>query len=480
MRQILDYLVENEPAFRKARLPALYSDFQSQRTSNPDGYQANVSAWRRGLARIARSGLAPGSKGATTPSTLVLTCDESLLHALESKQYGRPLALGTVVREALSEKDLVPLHDFLTAQDSIYSKKGHWSVWNVAAWTLKQLGVADMLRGSSDRLPAGQFVVVANVEDAGKRFGEVKNSSLTEGSRFERTFSRTHFYKTFNRQLALDERGKQLSETDMDVLLTFLSRDKQAILYDGNTIKIKTGAADETAALTEEDHSIAQLKELLEYLNHQTSVLNKRIDELTHAAKEAVVKKNRVAALAALKSKKLAESTLERRFATLNQLEEVAAKIEHAADNVQMVKVMESSSEALRSLHAQVGGAERVEEVVDRLREQMDAADEVNSILAEAGNVVIDEGDVDDELAALESQEREKKEKAEAEARAKEEAKQKALEEAEQARQAEETRKKLEAIEKIPAAADETMPNAQHAQTETDTEMAETMMITEA
>ncbi|KAK0636912.1 Snf7-domain-containing protein [Bombardia bombarda] len=430
MSQLLDYLVENEASFRKARLPALYSDFQSQRTLNPDGYQANVSAWRRALARIARSGLAPSARAAS-PNLLVLNCDEQLLRALESNQYGQPLALGAVVREALSQKDLMPLHDFLTAKSSIYARP--WSVWNLASWTMKQLGVSDILK--SDKLPAGQFVVIANVEEAGKQFQASKSAAAAAESRFERTFSKAHFYRTFNDQLV---EGKQLSNTDMDVLLHFLSRDKGAILYDGNTVKIQPPGQPIEAAITEEDASIAQLKELLIYLTHQTSLLSARIDELTHAAKDAVAKKNRIAALAALKSKKLAETTLERRFATVHQLEEVAAKIEQAADNVQLVRVMEASGEALRSLHAQVGGAERVEEVVDRLRDQMAAADEVTSILAESGGVVVDEGEIDDELAALEGAEQARVAEAE-----------RVRKEAEQAREAEEMRKRLDAVERL-------------------------------
>ncbi|GAB1316737.1 hypothetical protein MFIFM68171_06947 [Madurella fahalii] len=429
---LLEYLVEHEPAFRKARLPALYSDFQTQRTLNPDGYQANVSAWRKALARIVRSGRAPRGRGATA-DLFVLHSDEQLLRALESKQYGPPLALGAVVREALAARDLMPLSEFLAAKESIYRRP--WSVWNLAAWTMRQLGVADMLK--SDRLQPGQFVVIANVEEAGKVFGEKNGVAAAEQSRFERTFSKAHFYRTFNDQLV---DGRQLSETDMEVLLKFLSRDKGAILYDGSTVKIKAPGAQEAATITEEDVSIAQLKELLTSLTHQTALLSKRIEELAAAAKQAVGKNNRVAALAALKSKKLAESTLERRFATVNQLEEVAARIEQASDNVQLVRVMESSAEALRSLHAQIGGTERVEEVVDRLREQMAATDEVSSILAESvGSVVVDEAEIEDEMAALELEERHKVEEAGRLRR-----------EAEKAREAEETRKRLEVVEKVP------------------------------
>ncbi|KAK3901025.1 hypothetical protein C8A05DRAFT_35310 [Staphylotrichum tortipilum] len=404
-QSLVDYLVENEPAFRKARLPALYSDFQTQRTLNPDGYQANVSAWRKALAHIVGSGLAPASRAAAS-SLFVLHSDEQLLRALESKQYGRPLALGAVVRESVAAKDLIPLRDFLDAKESIYNRP--WSVWNLASWTMKQLGVADMLK--KDTLPPGEFVVVANVEQASKAFQAQHAAAAATQTRFERTFSKAHFYRTFNAHL-LD--NKHLSETDMDVLLRFLSRDKHALLYDGTTVKIPTTAATATPAdqITPDDTSIAQLKELLASLTHQTALLSARIDALSSEAAAAVSKNNRVAALAALRARKLTSATLAARFESVHQLEQVAGQIEQAADNVRMAQVMEASAAALEGLNAKLGGVERVEEVVGRLREQMEAVDEVGRILAEEGaGVVVDEGEIDEELEAMEGEKRKKEE----------------------------------------------------------------------
>lgn len=437
MSAALEWLVEHEPAFRKARLPALYSDFQGQRTTNPDGYHANVSAWRRGLASLVRAGLAPAGSGSSpTPNHVILSADESLLRALESKQYGRPLALGAVIREAIQQKDLIPLQDFLKSQQSIYYKSWSSIPWNVASWGFRQLGLTGAFTfGGTDRLPGGQFVVIANLEAASKAVVE-NTAPLT--SRFERTFSKVQFQTEFRDSIL---KGQQLSEMDMEVLLKFMSRDQGVLLYDGKTIKIKKPGNPETA-ITAEDETIASLKELTEYLEHQTSILEKKIDELTITAKEAVAKKNRVSALAALKSKKLAETSLQTRFATLNQLEAVSTKIEQASDNVQLVKVMGASADILKGLHEQVGGAEGVEDVVDRMREQMAQADEVSSILNESGPVV-DQGELDDELDAMLEQERKE-----------EEAVERAKKEAEQRKEAQETAKRLAELDALQSSAD--------------------------
>jgi charged multivesicular body protein 7 len=77
------------------------------------------------------------------------------------------------------------------------------------------------------------------------------------------------------------------------------------------------------------------------------------------------------------------------------------------------VSAMSASANVLKSLHAEVGGTEGVEEVVDRLRDEMENVDEVGRVINEANTSKVDEEDVDEEFAAMEKVEREKREKEE-------------------------------------------------------------------
>ncbi|EWZ96474.1 hypothetical protein FOCG_05770 [Fusarium oxysporum f. sp. radicis-lycopersici 26381] len=449
MGELADYLINNDPSFSRSRLAARYSDFRSQRTLNPDGYQANISAWRQALSDLVAKGKI--SHRGSSPDHFVLKLDDSLLRSLEHKEFGQPLALGTVVREATAGRDFIPLQEFEKSQQSIYQRSWAGLPWSVMSWTLRQLGVVDPARGD-DKLPTGQYVIVKNMEAAAKELGDLMAEKV---SRFDRVFSRAQFQKAFSAALV---KGQNLTDSDLDVLLKFLSRDKEVIEYDGKTIRIK--GSGEQSGITKEDAAIASLKELTESLKHQADLLNTRIDELSQTAKDAVTKKNRVAALAALKSKKIAETSLATRYATLNQLEEVSAKLEQAADNVQLVNVMEASSGALASLNAQVGGAERIDAVMDRLREQSSATDEVSAILAESTGEVIDETALDDELEAMEAQEREKEEE---KTKSKEAEEQKARDE----REAAEAQKKLDELPDVPADGEEIRQKEQTPTSET-------------
>ena len=79
----------------RARIASLYSDFQVQRTTNPDGYAANVAAWENALKDAVGAGIIATDDG--EHNIFSLRTGEDLLRALETRDWGRPLALGTVV-----------------------------------------------------------------------------------------------------------------------------------------------------------------------------------------------------------------------------------------------------------------------------------------------------------------------------------------------------------------------------------------------
>lgn len=149
-------------------------------------------------------------------------------------------------------------------------------------------------------------------------------------------------------------------------------------------------------------------------LSRQTVDIEQKIEHQTIVAKTALNNKNRISALSALRSKKLAEQNLKQRLDTLAQLEEVYSKIEQATDQVEIVRVMEASAGVLRGLRAQTGGIEKVEDIVDELREEMSKVDEVGRVINAIGPD-IDDAAIGEELEAMEIRERQAKEEQEAE-----------------------------------------------------------------
>jgi len=231
-----------------------------------------------------------------------------------------------------------------------------------------------------------------------------------------------------------------MSQGDTAVLLIHLARDQTAIAYDPSSGTIKFRAPGETApaVIEQEDITIASLRTLITSLEPQIQQLMQRVTELDAKAREAVANKQLTTAKTALRQKKLAETKLQQRTATLTQVEEVYAKIEQAADQVEMVRVMEASSQTLRSLNQKTGGAEKVQDVMEGLKEEMMNADEVQNAINEVSAGAVDEVEVEDELEALEKAERAKLEEAERKER-----------ERKEAAEAEETRKRLAELESV-------------------------------
>lgn len=249
---------------------------------------------------------------------------------------------------------------------------------------------------------------------------EAANAIIAKASQLDQSttsliFSRSLFESEF--AYALDPTkhpGAALSTTDFDILLRYLSRDKPYLSFTSSTIKLKSASEAAPQPITQQDTDIANLRTLIKALETQVSALTDRITTLGISAREAVAAKRTIQAKSALRSKKLAETTLHTRNATLSQLEETFTAIQTAADQVAIVSAMSASAKVLKSLHAEVGGTEGVEEVVDRLRDEMENVDEVGRIINETNTSKVDEEDVDEEFATMERVEREKREQEEA------------------------------------------------------------------
>ncbi|KAK2877211.1 hypothetical protein FQN49_001335 [Arthroderma sp. PD_2] len=427
MSGLLTYILDHEDAFRRARLPSLYSDFSPQRQTNPDGYHSNVAAWQRALANATLSGHVPSlstssrSGKETLPhrnNLLVLRTSNALMADLETREWGRPLSLQCVIDEAIRSGNMISLDVFLSSQTSPF--KSGWlrlpsppSLSQVVIWGMKQarglvIGAdGDHLSGTG-MLQTSELVLVDNLKQAANRL--IKGVAGHHNSSVDRIYSKEMFMIQFAHIFGEET---LLSATDFSVLLTYLSRDRNIILYDGKTVKFRD-TSDTSDSITQEDGAIASLKTIIARLTLQVTTLAEKIKDLTANAQNALANKNRILALSTLRSKKLAERNLQQRADTLLQLEEVYAKIEQAASQVDIVRVMKASTGALRQLNSQLGGVDKVEDVVEELRKEMDNVDELGGVLNEAGPV-IDETELDDELQEMEDQEREVREEKEAE-----------------------------------------------------------------
>ncbi|KAI8942763.1 hypothetical protein NX059_000807 [Plenodomus lindquistii] len=405
MSDLLEYILKNEEAFQnRHRLPSLYADFGQQLDINPEGYHANVAVWIKALTDASQAGLIP-TQGSTHDLLNIRNTDE-LARALQHPHHGTPTCLTAVFNEATQKKEMIPRKDFVNSKESIYKTSWVPTPWQVMRWGLRQVGVLG--QPQPHQQATGDFVVVKNVEIAAN---EVLKKMTELNSTADRVLSKADFLKRFSKVLNPDV---PLTTSDLDILLVFLARDKQAISYNAHTIKFKAEHEVVPPPVTTDDDAIANLRDTLSNINAQLLLLMERIAAADAAAREAVANKQMIRAKAALRSKKLAEATLAQRTEIAHQLETVYDDLQHAADQVEIVEAMRAGAAALKGLNEKVGGAEGVQGVVDAVNEQMAHTEEITNIINENGQP-LDETEIDDEFEALERAEKAKEDQHHAE-----------------------------------------------------------------
>ena len=150
-------------------------------------------------------------------------------------------------------------------------------------------------------------------------------------------------------------------------------------------------------------------------LDEQRSLLTAQIATFTQKARDATSKQNRIVALSALKSRKLSESALQKRSDALARIEEVLNGVAQAASDAEVIKSLEGGASALERLNKDIGGIERVEKVMDRVRDGIEESDDVGRVIAEMGSARVDEDEVQEEFDAMLKAEEEKERKRQAE-----------------------------------------------------------------
>jgi len=221
--------------------------------------------------------------------------------------------------------------------------------------------------------------------------------------------------ETFTHEFAsVLSQNKPLTSADLNILLTYLTRDKHdaSMLTSPETgmTTIKLGDPSSKvrpAPVTAHDETIANLRTLSLRLDQQIDTLHESIAALESTAREAISSSppQKTRAMAALRTKKLANTTLERRQASLEQVSGVIFSIDDAATQVEMVKAMEASTGLLEDLNKQVGGVGRVDSIMEGLREQMVGVEDVSKVIGTVGREgaggMVDEEELDEEIEAM-------------------------------------------------------------------------------
>lgn len=153
--------------------------------------------------------------------------------------------------------------------------------------------------------------------------------------------------------------------------------------------------------------ALGKLKETLELLEKRENFLQKKVEkEISFARSNA--KKNRKAALIAIKRKKIYENQIDKLQGARMTIETQVLTIEGAHVSLEAMSAMRQGANALKAIHRNMS-VDDVDVVMDDIREQMDVAAEINEAIASPLGDTFDEDELEKELEELEELDQEVK-----------------------------------------------------------------------
>lgn len=254
-----------------SRLHSLYSDFANQKASNPVAFDSKIAWWREVLPILVARSWQPDTR-----DRLILHGRPSLVEAWKYEGCGKPLGLPVVIvshpgtayirrtdhpslvkAELKASRELIPLNEFMNAKTSIYDqgsipyRLASFVIRKPVVWALQQLSVIDSdesaySSGSATlwRKVGEEYVVMKNIERAADSLEQELRNRQRSGTVSETLFTMGSLKEMFGSESSGTSRAEklglevQLSDSDIAVLLKYLSRDRKVLAVDDGVSQI--------------------------------------------------------------------------------------------------------------------------------------------------------------------------------------------------------------------------------------------------
>jgi len=152
---------------------------------------------------------------------------------------------------------------------------------------------------------------------------------------------------------------------------------------------------------TDLNSSIQQLRGAVQQLEKREVHLEKKIQQCLQAAKEKSKRRDKKGALFELKKKKQLENQLQSIQGKKLNLETQIMTLEDAHLNKQTLSAMKTSANALKAT-VKESDLDKADEYMDEINEAMDQVQEMNEAMSQPIGQVMDEAELEAELAELE------------------------------------------------------------------------------
>lgn len=366
--------------FTPSRKVSLYSNFSRLEDTNPDGYEANIAAWKEVLEDSLQN-------GAFVDSTCIEAGPE-LIAGLRDAHNGTPLSLHSVIDRMVEEGTLIPLSEFRSAYPATPRRGIIARSSSIIGWAFNILlsRKSWSSRAEGNALRKEKYVDIREVALGCQRvIDTLISSAANQGN--------TALSKTFSEAQVCELLGDQYSQLDLECYLAYASS-KGLVQFNKELDVIKLMDA---GPISDVDSTITKLRSQISELTKREHAIAQSIEECEQNARGAL-KTNRKVAKSFLQKKQGLEKSLDTAMGALDQLETMLQKIDSASDNRQAYEALFSSSKVLKELNNGLS-VDDVDDLRDNLSEAVADTDEVTSSLADLN---IEKSAVDRELDNLE------------------------------------------------------------------------------
>lgn len=396
----LEKEVKNHKDFTTSRIRSLYSDFSNLRLLNPEGYDANINAWKSLLTSLLRG----GHLGVFSFSSNIL------LEELSITGYGEPLAIGEVIQLMTDSEILIPKSVFELSTRSFLPtrEQSQFSTRAVIAWVAKRAGLGRYLAQSSNgKLVKERYIDWKLLVEVGDKVCQHFQDSVAKGSYSDCLYTGRLFQLEIQRLLK-----RNIIDPEIQILITYLSRDRQVCnLHKNGGLEVLKFGND---PISEEDIAVANLRDNAVKISEREVYLHEKIDAnkslikglLTQGKDELDdVTRQRIKSLLSTKN------ILTKSFASASelsiQLSTVLSKIDDSSNNVNTFNLLSQSSAVLKSMLSDIN-IDQVLDLKEELDGQMAAVDEISGAIAESPE---HDEEIEQELMAMEQEVQDKQTK---------------------------------------------------------------------
>ncbi|XP_055609153.1 charged multivesicular body protein 6 [Uranotaenia lowii] len=156
-------------------------------------------------------------------------------------------------------------------------------------------------------------------------------------------------------------------------------------------------SSSKASRVTEQDKAVLQLKQQRDKLKQYQKRIELELEKDREMAKKCLATGRKERAKTLLRKKKYQEKLLSNTDAQLETIEKLAADIEFAQVEAQIVQGLKAGNEALKKVNEMLS-IDEVERIMDETRESIEKQQEIDALL----NGVLTEEDEDEVLAELE------------------------------------------------------------------------------